>query len=41
MNELKILLANDRNRFRPSETLKGVAGWRLPAAPRSADVRLF
>lgn len=41
MNELKLLLADDRTCFRPAETLKGVAGWRLGSAPRTADVRLF
>jgi len=41
MNELKILLANDRAQFRPGETLSGVAGWHLPAPPRSVELRLF
>ena len=41
MNELKILLTNDRAQFRPGETLTGVAGWRLTAAPRSVELRLF
>ena len=41
MNELKILLADDRKQFRPGETLQGIAGWRLTAIPRRVDLRLF
>jgi hypothetical protein len=41
MNELKILLAENRTQFKPAETLTGVAGWRLSTAPQSAELRLF
>lgn len=41
MTDLKILLADDRRQFRPGDTLEGVAGWRLPAAPHSVELRLF
>jgi hypothetical protein len=41
MNELKILLAENRTQFKPTETLTGLAGWRLSTAPQSAELRLF
>src|SRR6185369_15538212 len=41
MNDLTILLRDERDAFRPGERLEGVAGWRLEAPPTSAEVRLF
>ena len=41
MNELKILLRDERRSFRPGETIEGVAGWRLDQPPTSIELRLF
>lgn len=41
MNELKILLRDERRSFRPGETIEGVAGWRLAQPAKSVELRLF
>jgi hypothetical protein len=41
MNELKILLPDERRSFRCAETVDGVAGWRLEKPPASVELRLF
>jgi len=41
MNELKLLLQDERRNFRPGESLEGVAGWRLGTAPNAVELRLF
>jgi hypothetical protein len=41
MNELKILLREERQSFRCGETVEGVAGWRLAKPPASVELRLF
>jgi hypothetical protein len=41
MNELKILLRDERRSFRCGETVEGVAGWRLEKPPASVELRLF
>lgn len=41
MNELKILVRDERRNFRSSETVDGVAGWRLEKPATSVELRLF
>jgi hypothetical protein len=41
MNELKILLRDERRSFRCGEAVAGVAGWRLDKPPTSVELRLF
>jgi hypothetical protein len=41
MNELKILLRDERLNYHPGETIEGVAGWRLEHPPRGVELRLF
>lgn len=41
MNDLKILLRDDRKNFRPDEIIEGVAGWQLEQLPISLELRLF
>ena len=41
MNELKILMRDERRNFRPGETVEGVAGWRLDKPPKMVELRLF
>jgi len=41
MNELKILLRDERRNFRAGEAVEGVVGWRLEKPPKSVEVRLF
>src|SRR5689334_16232627 len=41
MNELKILLREERRSFQNGETMEGVAGWRLEKPPESVELRLF
>jgi len=41
MNELKILMRDERRNFRPGETVEGVAGWRLDKPPKAVELRLF
>jgi hypothetical protein len=41
MNELKILLRDERRNFCVGEGVEGVAGWRLEKLPASVEVRLF
>jgi len=41
MSALKILLREDRTRFRPGETMDGVAGWQLDQPAKSLELRLF
>jgi len=40
MKQLNIELADAKTKFRPGETLEGVAFWELADAPRSIEVRL-
>lgn len=41
MNELKILLRDERLNYHPGETIEGVAGWRLDQPSKSVELRLF
>jgi hypothetical protein len=41
MNELEIVLRDERRSFRPGETVEGVAVWRLDEPPKSIELRLF
>jgi hypothetical protein len=41
MNELKILLRDERRNFRAGDIVEGVAGWRLEKPPKSVEARLF
>jgi hypothetical protein len=41
MNELEIMLRDERRNFRPGETLEGTAVWRLDTPPKSIELRLF
>ena len=41
MNELKILLRDERTNYCPGDTIEGVAGWRLEKPPKSVELRLF
>lgn len=41
MSKLKISLKEDRTRFEPGDEIAGAVGWRLDAAPKSAELRLF
>jgi len=40
MNELTLLLADDRRAYCPGEELAGVAAWQLARAPAALEVRL-
>ena len=41
MSRMHLELADGKTRYRPGETLEGVAFWDLDEAPRSIEVRLF
>jgi hypothetical protein len=41
MSQLKVATRENRTHYRPGEEIVGAAGWKLPAAPKSAEVRLF
>jgi len=41
MNELKILVRDERRSFRPGETVEGVAGWQVEKPPQSVELCLF
>jgi hypothetical protein len=41
MSSLHLELADGRTRYRPGETLEGVAFWELDAAPTAVELRLF
>ena len=41
MKQMNLELADGKTKFRPGETLEGVAFWELEAAPRSLEVRLY
>lgn len=41
MSELHVELADGRTRFRPGESVEGVAFWNLESAPSAIEVRLF
>ncbi len=41
MNALKIALRENRTRFRPGETIAGVAAWMLEKEPQTVELRLF
>lgn len=41
MKRLELELDGQKTRYRPGETLGGVASWGLDEAPRSVEVRLY
>ena len=41
MKQMNLELADGKTKFRPGETLEGVAFWELEAAPRSLEVHLY
>ncbi|HVR84287.1 MAG TPA: hypothetical protein VMU54_08250 [Planctomycetota bacterium] len=41
MTRLQLELADGKSKFRPGETVEGVAFWELDAQPDSVEVRLF
>jgi hypothetical protein len=41
MNPLTLETLNGKTEFRPGDSIQGGAYWRLEAAPKSAEVRLF
>jgi hypothetical protein len=41
MNRMHLELADGKTRYRPGETVEGVAFWDLSSAPQSIEVRLY
>jgi hypothetical protein len=41
MKRMNLELADSKTKFRPGESLEGVAFWELEEAPRSLEVRLY
>ncbi|HEV3028221.1 MAG TPA: hypothetical protein VG457_11650 [Planctomycetota bacterium] len=41
MTRLQLELADGKTKFRPGETVEGVAFWELDAQPESVEIRLF
>jgi hypothetical protein len=41
MNRMHLELADGKTKYRPGETVEGVAFWELFSAPQSIEVRLF
>lgn len=41
MSKLYLELADGKTKFRPGETLEGVAFWDLPEAPKAVEVHLY
>lgn len=41
MNDLHLILPDERAAFAPGEVLEGAAGWRLDEPPSSMEARLF
>jgi len=41
MSRLHLELADGKTKYRPGETLEGVAFWDLPELPRAIEVRLY
>ncbi|MBI3854418.1 MAG: hypothetical protein HY293_01870 [Planctomycetes bacterium] len=41
MSRMHLELADSKTKYRPGETLEGVAFWELDAAPKTIEVRLY